>query len=222
MSEKKRRSSVAKSQKKVWGSKQVLASPFASTFPSAKPGTKEAVLQIIVQLFPKPFISRKTRPSRKSQDDFDSTRKYDHHDARNRKPLRMLCGINEVTRALEKNKVEVVVVSRDVTPAFLVTHVPVLCFLTSARLVVLPGDGTELGHFLGTKRLLAFGLLRKTAVHSKDTELVDLLIERLAPYSTPLDYPWLAAIKGEKVPTLPEPVMVPHKKKNDILASLHP
>lgn len=134
----------------------------------------------------------------------------------------MLCGINEVTRALEKNRVEVVIVSRDVTPAFLVTHIPILCFLTSAKLVVLPGDGTELGHLLGTKRLLAFGLLRKTSDHSKDTELADLLIERLVPHSTPLEYPWLAAIKGKKVPTLPDPVMIPHKTKKEILAPLQP
>ncbi|KAI0566557.1 Ribosomal protein L7A/L8 [Gracilaria domingensis] len=222
--EKKKGPSRKIQKKKIWGSKQVLSSPFAFTFPSANAGTKDAVLQIFAKQFPEPFARRESRPSRRARNherirnEQEVGRKAEQR--MSKKPLRILCGINEVTRALEKKKVELVIVSRDVTPSFLITHIPVLCFLNSATLVVLSGDGTELGHILGTRRLLALCILKEISGNSEKSQSVDFLVEKLKPYSVVLDYPWLAAIRGETTPRLPDPSMVPHKTKKELLAPL--
>ncbi|CAN8077140.1 unnamed protein product [Agarophyton chilense] len=222
--------SQRKIQKKVWGSKQVLSSPFALTFPNAKSGVKEAVLSIFAQHFPEPFARRESRSLRKAPthvmhpEGVSPNQEMGEQDRKTKeirkKPKRVICGLNEVTRALEKKTMELVIVSRDVTPSFLITHIPILCYVNSANLVVLSGDGTELGHILGTRRLLALGILKKVSVDSESTQSEDVLLGKLEPYRSTLEYPWLAAIRGEKTPNLPDPSMVPHKTKNDILAPL--
>lgn len=217
-------------KKKAWGTKQVLASPFAPTFPSPNPSTRNAVLEILLETFPVPFAQRvpKPRPTRPSKPDgtgeaslptdvaLDKDIPGAEVTKKCKKPSGLLCGINEVTKALENDHVDIVVVSRDVVPSILVSHLPVLCYLKSAKLVVMPGNGAEMGEILGTRRLLTFAIKRDARDAPEEHSLMKRLAEKLAPFATKLDYPWLAAAKGGPVPPLPEPMVIPHRSKNDI------
>lgn len=123
-------------------------------------------------------------------------------------------GLNAVTRALEKDKLELVVVCRDVSPQIVVAHVPLLCYIKLCKLVVVTGSGTELARIAGVKRMLAFGLLRSGAL-PVDTgrERHDALVRRLATVAVKLDYPWMAAARSGTVPpALPEPVIAPSNR----------
>lgn len=206
-------------KKKVWGTKQVLASPFATVFPSAAPGISEKVLAALCAVFPEPFAKRVSVPRPDDTLPADEAMETDVKEKRPwcvtlcKKPPRVLCGLNEVTRALERGKVELAVVCRDVVPSVLIAHLPVLCYVHGAALVVLPGGGTDIGAVLGTRRLLAFAVLKQDAVTEGAEECASAvkLLEFLKPLATELDYPWLAAAKGKgPVPALPEPVMQPH------------
>lgn len=252
---KKKGASSKPPKKKAWGSKQVLASPFAPVFPTPDPGTLEKVVGILLETFPEPFAKRVSRPSKKCPRDDAIMRDVDvvaasdgsenvplvsakTEDAKLKegeqgilkietsckKPPRLLCGVNEVTRALEKGKVELAVVCRDVSPSIMVSHIPVLCFIGSTKLVILSGNGGDVGKIMGTQRLLAFGICKKEEADVGDDKhvgrsknyIADRLVERLSPLATPLDFPWLAAALGGKVPKFPDPVMIPHRSKKDI------
>lgn len=239
MTKPKMKEKTVRVQKKVWGSKQVLASPFAPIFPAPNPGTRDKVIEVLVTAFPKPFARRISRPARKKRvvgdiEVSDRTKQSDNSDAEMReeekipkgsvkrlrqKPEGLVCGVNEVTRALEKDKLELVVVCRDIVPSIMISHIPGLCFINSAKLVVLPGNGTDIGTILGTKRLIGFGIRRRGKDDGDDSrnEVVRSLLNGLSPLATPLDYPWLKASRGGEVPAFPEPQMIPHRSKKDIL-----
>lgn len=182
--------------------------------PPATPETRQQVLKAIMTALPTPFAKRPPRPTRsESPLEPQSATKYCC-----KKPPRLLCGINEVTRALERGKVQLAVVCRDVTPALLVAHIPVLCFTTGTPVIVMPGDGTDLGYAFGTRRLLAFAI-RKCQEGEKDFpgSVPGKLVQGLQDLASPLDFPWLAAAKREApVPEFPKPVMVQHRNKMDI------
>lgn len=219
MSKKKAKNlTQGKQKKKVWRSKQVLASPFAPVMPAAALGTRDAVLRILLSAVPVPFAQREPRPSRASlppQAAPAEAAPPPHKSCK--KPARLLVGINEVTRALERGGVALVLLARDVTPALLVQHVPVLCFLAGAQLVVMPGDGTDMGVVLGTRRVLAVGVAERRE-DGDSGGVAEMILQGLKPLATRLEYPWLAAAKRKKgtPPPLPEPVSVPHRNKKDI------
>lgn len=218
------------SKKKQWGSKKVLASGFPPPFPSPTPGTEEKVFEILLDLFKKEMeVVRRLKEEKKSRSARDTDEKMiDANSDKPRpkwKPPRMIFGTNEVTRALENDLVEVVVVCKQPVPPILSSHLPTLCFSKNAKLVVLPGNGTKFGALCGTKRLLVFGVLRKPKSKSADTESkvagkptgkcpADILIERLKPFAAKLDYKWLKS--GDKPADLlkfPEPKMIPHRDR---------
>lgn len=107
------------------------------------------------------------------------------------------------------------VVARDVVPSMLVAHVPVLCFMTGAQLVVLPGDGSEVGAVFGVRRVLAFAIARQKDPE-QEQDAVDRMLTGLTPLAVKLEFPWLEAGRGKKVPPFPPVTMVPHRKKMDI------
>lgn len=205
--------SNASSKKKVWGTKNVLASPFAPQIPSPKPGTLEAVTSILKEIFPDPPLRRESRPTRSTKrtdvmpiDAGTGSSKNPHG-----KPSGLFVGVNEVTKGLERGQVATVLLARDVSPSLLISHIPTLCYTQDASLVVIPGDGTELGQVFGIRRVLTIGVRKEASNNQKDFPQASLVHKSLAPFATPLDYPWLAAAKGTgAVPSFPEPVMKPH------------
>lgn len=216
MARKKRTSAKLKQKKKPWGSKQVLASSFAPTIPPPRPDALEKALLLLLSIFPQPFVHRPSRP-RPSSTTTNSTPSLSTPTApRTTKPKHLFCGLNQVTRALEKQRVSLVVVAKDVTPAILVAHIPVLCFLSQAALVVLPGDGREVGQLFGVRRVLAFAVEKVGQGEGEASEVARKLTEGLMPLTVSLAFPWLEAARGKAVPPFPDPVLVPHQRKIDI------
>lgn len=100
-------------------------------------------------------------------------------------------GLHAVTKALEKNKLEVVIVCKDAEPTRLVQHIPVQAFLTDTPLVVLGGDlSLRLGAIFGIRTVIALGI--KKRIEHQHGELVEFLKAK----ATPLDIPWLLPAKA--------------------------
>lgn len=106
--------------------------------------------------------------------------------------------------------------AKDVTPAILVAHIPTMCFLSQAVLVVLPGDGQEVGQLFGIRRVLAFAVEKVEQGEGEECEVARKLTEGLMPLAVSLRFPWLEAARGKPVPPFPEPVLVPHQSKMDV------
>lgn len=185
------------SSTKVWGTKQVLSSPFAAQMPSAIPGSLDCVILSLKRLFPVPPLAR--GPSRK-------------------KPEGLVIGLNQVSKCLERDELRLVVVARDVMPV-LVSHIPVLCFLKETILVVVANSGVEIGVLLGSNRALAFGILKedndkmaKMGIRVKHN--MAKLTDEISSYAVHLSYPWLLPQSKRKeedgIPKLQEMTMKPH------------
>ncbi len=121
-------------------------------------------------------------------------------------------GVNQVTKELERETLALVVLARDVMPSILVAHIPVLCFTQCAKLVVVPGDGADIGEAFGIRRMLAFAVTKSVELKKEDFPVAADILQNVCSYAVPLEYPWLAAAKGKgPVPSFPEPKMQPHK-----------
>lgn len=207
-----KKSSTAKSditkggtKKKIWGTKQVLASPFAPQMPSPIPGTSDAVQSALKKVFPLPPLRREPRPNKNKQNAASKEM------TGIRKPPGFVLGVNEVTKGLERDELHLVVLARDVAPSVLVTHVPILCFLKCVKLIVMPGEGVEIGQLFGVRRVLAFGIPKKVARQRTEYPLATSVLSDTTGYAVRLDYPWLIAARGEgPTPKLPQPLMKPH------------
>lgn len=196
------------SGKKVWGTKHVLASPFAAALPKPIDGALEGVVKALEREFPKPPLEREPRPNKQSTDNqTESTRKTNRV-----KPQGLVLGLNEVTKKLERNELALAVVARDVLPV-LISHIPVLCFLKNVKLVFVQNIGTELAVVFGSRTVIAFGLT-KDAVERGSGDIssaASRLYNSVEKFAVKIRYPWLSAARGAgPVPQLPEPEMKPH------------
>jgi large subunit ribosomal protein L7Ae len=127
------------------------------------------------------------------------------------RPRGIFVGINEVTKSLERGTARLVVVAHDVSPQLLVAHIPVLCYLKDADLVVVSGGGSDVAAALGVKRSLAFGITDPLSIPAgPDRSALAALLSVLQPLAVKLEYPWLAAAKQcGPTPPLPEPAVGP-------------
>lgn len=188
----------------------MLASPYTANFPAANAKTLSKTLEALRTTFPRPIATRKSRPCKNGT---SPNRSYENIE----KPNGFLIGINEVTRALERRQVNLAVVCRDATPNLLISHLPALCFTAGAKLVVLPGEGSELTHVLGTRRTLAFAIRKHDDIHCVLSEQLHDLARRLMPLACVLNFPWLLehnASENSKVVKFPDrPLVIAHRGK---------
>lgn len=192
------------STKKAWSSRKVLASPYAPSMPSAIPDALPKILKILLTLFPSPFIQRTPRPSRKSSSTLSPQKSSG-------KPAHLRIGLNETTKLLELHKADMVVLARDATPAILVSHIPALCFLAGAKLVLIPGDGGDVGKLFGVRRVLAF------AIEKGDGRgVVEEIVKGLESLVVEVKMDWLEMARGNDAVKWPGVVWRNHRKKADI------
>lgn len=69
-----------------------------------------------------------------------------------------ILGINAVTRAIEKNTVALVILSKKVQSSIVIQHVPSLCYLANVPLCSLGCESSELGKILGLSRAIAIAI----------------------------------------------------------------
>jgi ribonucleases P/MRP protein subunit RPP38 len=225
-------SSGAVTKKKAWGARNVLHSPFATPFPPALAGAAETACAALRAAFPDyplrrpPRVQKKSRAPTSARDaalaDEDAA-SSDGSQADDelppapltpRRPLGLHVGMNEVTKALERGELALVLAARDVSPALLTAHLPALCYLRDAKLVPLTGGGADMARELGTKRALAIGLARPLDVpEGPDRDRLTKLAKTLQSLISDLDFPWLAAAKRvAKPPSVNEPILAPRNK----------
>lgn len=216
-----------KKLKKAWGAKQVLASPYTATMPSPAPASMERTIQLLKEAFPKPLQRPGPTPPRHTPQKKGDRKAWtqdggapDEATTFDR-PAGFLLGINQVTKGLERKTVGIVVIHRDVNPDILVAHVPGLCYVAGAKLVVLPGDGARVAQALGVRRSLGFAIMKEGEMPLLSDKLKALAMG-LSQLCCQLDFGWLGRGDGgadddgkRNVQFPPNPLMIEHRGKEE-------
>lgn len=144
------------------------------------------------------------------------------------KPYGLLVGINEVTRALERQGVSVAAVARDVGTTILISHLPALCATSGALLVPVPDDGRRLGAAVGVGRasVVAIAKDNKDAASNEENKAIPEPLKNLAhiwsQLASPLNFSWLPSLdkqngdansKQKAQLLFQKPVLIPHRDK---------
>lgn len=98
-------------------------------------------------------------------------------------------GINEVTKALERNDLKLLLVCKSVRPKHMTNHLIALSMSRGVPACQVPRLSQSLSVPLGLKSVLALGF-RQSA--SKEEEAFTDTIEAIKPKVPPLDVPWLS------------------------------
>lgn len=96
----------------------------------------------------------------------------------------MAIGINEVTRALEKNEVHLVIVCKSAKPPMITTHLTELSASRGVPACQLPRLSENIAPVLGLKSVLALGFRKTSDVFLEE-------VSAIIPLVPPLNVPWL-------------------------------
>lgn len=113
--------------RKQFGIKQVFASKYAPAFPSY-----DANLVSDVDI--------------RGQIERALKRGFEQFDEDGQKAI--VFGVNEVTKCLERKKLDLVVTCRDVSPMVLIAHLPALCYVSDVGMVIFQGRPQQLRSLL--------------------------------------------------------------------------
>ncbi|XP_063306832.1 ribonuclease P protein subunit p38 [Pelobates fuscus] len=119
-------------------------------------------------------------------------------------------GINEVTRAVEKNELILILVCKSAKPVLITKHLIDLSASRKVPACQLPRLSENIGAALGLKSLLALGF-RKDCVFLKE-------VKSIIPRVPPLDVPWLQSGSTEEAPatdTAPEEDITQEEEKGE-------
>ncbi|CAG6015454.1 unnamed protein product [Menidia menidia] len=97
-------------------------------------------------------------------------------------------GINEVTKALEKNELRLLLVCKSVRPKHMTSHLIALSATRGVPACQVPCLSQSLSEPLGLKSVLALGFRRCS---SKDEEVFTDAVDAIEPRVPALDVPWL-------------------------------
>ncbi|XP_069816753.1 ribonuclease P protein subunit p38 [Dendropsophus ebraccatus] len=100
-------------------------------------------------------------------------------------------GINEVTRALEKNTLSLVIVCKSAKPELITRHIIELSYSRGVPACQLPRLSESLAPALGLNSLLALGF-------RKDSDVFQEQVEAIVPRVPPLHVPWLQGMCREE------------------------
>lgn len=118
--------------RKQFGMKQVFASKYAPAFPSYEANlVNDADIRGQIE---------EALKRRFQQFDEDGNRA-------------IVFGVNEVTKCLERNKLDLVVTCRDVSPMVLIAHLPALCYVSDVGMVIFQGRPQQLSSLISEKWL---------------------------------------------------------------------
>lgn len=135
---------------------------------------------------PKPL---KVKGPPKQPDEFNSNPKRIKVSENNAKSLpssnltgdEVIIGINNVTRALEKDQIRLVVVSSQANPFKVIQHIPILCTTRNIPVCKLNKSTSDLAKCFGSlslKSVLCFGLRRVDSGTSQWNELYDFISQK--------------------------------------------
>uniref|UniRef100_A0A3P9KQF9 Ribonuclease P/MRP 38 subunit n=1 Tax=Oryzias latipes TaxID=8090 RepID=A0A3P9KQF9_ORYLA len=110
-------------------------------------------------------------------------------------------GINEVTKALEKNELHLLLVCKSARPNHMTNHLIALSATRGVPACQVPRLSQSLSEPLGLKSVLALGFRRCSSI---DQEMFTDTIDAIKPRVPPLDVAWLQ----EAAPKVPPEVLV--------------
>jgi ribosomal protein L7Ae-like RNA K-turn-binding protein len=100
-------------------------------------------------------------------------------------------GINEVTRALEQDGAQLVLVCASIHPPHVVLHLPTLCALRKARVCAIPDLSHHMATLFGLKHVAALAFRRTLLCDQQHHEMLKGVITRMASLMTVPALPWL-------------------------------
>ncbi|XP_026173025.1 ribonuclease P protein subunit p38 [Mastacembelus armatus] len=109
-------------------------------------------------------------------------------------------GINEVTKALERNELKLVLVCKSVKPKHMTSHLIALSATRGVPACQVPRLSQSLSEWLGLKSVLALGFRQCT---SKDEEVFTDTIDAIRPRVPSLDVAWLQGGAATETPEDP-------------------
>ena len=114
-----------------------------------------------------------------------------------RRPAGVVAGINEVTKALEKDTLSLVLVCRSVRPALLTEHLLLLANRTRTKVCALYDFGPLLGRLVGIQNTAAVGFKRvdtttepSAGSGSRGAEHVRKFVDSIRPKCIDVVVPW--------------------------------
>ncbi|XP_032375602.1 ribonuclease P protein subunit p38 [Etheostoma spectabile] len=109
-------------------------------------------------------------------------------------------GINEVTKALERNELRLLLVCKSVKPKHMTDHLIALSATRGVPACQVPRLSQSVSELLGLKSVLALGFRRCA---SKDDEVFTDTVDAITPRVPPLDLAWLQGAAARVTPKDP-------------------
>eukprot|EP01006_Ploeotia_vitrea_P053294 TRINITY_DN67774_c11_g11_i1.p1 TRINITY_DN67774_c11_g11~~TRINITY_DN67774_c11_g11_i1.p1 ORF type:complete len:278 (+),score=99.57 TRINITY_DN67774_c11_g11_i1:12-845(+) len=168
------------------GGKHVLQPPFGEDWTAAAADQAKLILKamklhlaFVADVRDRRRRDRQKKSENNGKKDKDNTGDNDMTLTR----VGVLVGINQVTRALEKTRVAVVVLCQDIRPAAIASHVHVLCARRGVPLLVLPDNASvKLGQLLGTRVASAIALRALDVSGGEEGKLEEHDAKRVAEF----------------------------------------
>eukprot|EP00039_Didymoeca_costata_P009021 m.119647 g.119647 ORF g.119647 m.119647 type:complete len:217 (+) comp14325_c0_seq10:233-883(+) len=192
--------------------KSYLESPFNPTWPVVEQEHQAKIRVILGKVPPRKQQSRKRKRTEETQLNHKSDSKIVGTPKRV-KPY--VSGVNEVTKALEKDRLSVVFICRSVKPQTLVEHLLPLAHVNKTKICAMYDLSILLGNLVGTKMCTAVGILKQSEMSSEEKESLsknkDLreLQSFVLGHVPDTNIPWLVR-KGENLPPAFQPAII-HK-----------
>ncbi|XP_078381833.1 uncharacterized protein LOC144664533 [Oculina patagonica] len=166
--------------------KHSLASPYHLQWPSLKNGCNKVIINEITRTLGPLQFERLCTKMRKAQEKKEKKEKLKQRSS-------LVLGVNEVTKALEKGTLKLVLVDRSIQPVSLLEHLLVLCATRKAPACAITGmNEATFPPLLGVRRVSAF------AFKNTDTPTIfDALVDFITTRTEPLYVPWLHSKKEE-------------------------
>ncbi|XP_066266190.1 ribonuclease P protein subunit p38-like [Branchiostoma lanceolatum] len=183
--------------------KTLLDSPYQRTWPTLEKGVTPEILNKLksdlgaVSTYLRKETSKgKRKRARTAEDAGKPARSEEELELARRLKSQLVLGINEVTKALEKDRLRLVLVCRSVKPALMTQHLVLLSAVRRVPALCLSGLSETVAPILNFRTVAAMGFKKTSAEH--DTTF-DPLVEFVTARTPPIQISWLNVPGVEEV-----------------------
>ncbi|XP_078694992.1 ribonuclease P protein subunit p38-like [Branchiostoma floridae x Branchiostoma belcheri] len=176
-------------------SKNLLDSPYQRTWPTLEKGVTPEILSKLksdlgaVSTYLRKETSKGKRKRAKTAEDAGKlARSVEEQELARQLKSQLVLGINEVTKALEKDRLRLVLVCRSVKPALMTQHLFLLSAVRCVPALCLSGLSETVAPILNFRTVAAMGF-KKTS--TEDNTTFDPLVEFVTARTPPIKISWL-------------------------------
>ncbi|XP_078614726.1 ribonuclease P protein subunit p38-like [Branchiostoma floridae x Branchiostoma japonicum] len=182
--------------------KNLLDSPYQRTWPTLEKGVTPEILNKLKSdlgdlsaYLRKETSKGKRKRARTTEDAGKPTRSVEEQELARQLKSQLVLGINEVTKALEKDRLRLVLVCRSVKPALMTQHLVLLSAVRRVPALCLSGLSETVAPILNFRTVAAMGF-KKTS--PEDDKTFDPLVEFVTSRTPPIKIPWLKVPGGKE------------------------